>query len=130
MAGPQIRNVLTGKKKLKSVAADVGNKTLRKQLVAGKTRKRRIIRRSPLKLIQRRRTRKDNFANLKRILDHQKILIFDTDTLQTFAWRFLTIFLFWNQLSRLMCKKFILVLHWMKAALNLNLKQIEASILI
>ena len=58
-------NVLTGKKKLKSVAADVGKKTLRKQLGAGKTRKRRIIRRSPPKISRLRRTRKDIFANLK-----------------------------------------------------------------
>ena len=65
MAAPEIGNVLTGKKKLKSVAADVGKKTLRKELGAGKTRKRRIIRRSPPKISRRRRTRKDIFANLK-----------------------------------------------------------------
>ena len=45
MAAPEMGNVLTGKKKLKSVAADVGKKTLRKHLGARKTRKRRIIRR-------------------------------------------------------------------------------------
>ena len=65
MAAPEIGNVLTGKKKLKSVAADVGKKTLRKQLGAGKTRKLRIIRRSPPKISRRCRTRKDIFANLK-----------------------------------------------------------------
>ena len=65
MAAPEIGNVLTGKKKLKSVAADVGKKTIGKQLGAGKTKKRRIIRRSPPKISRRRRTRKDIFANLK-----------------------------------------------------------------
>ena len=65
-AAPEIGNVLTGNKKFKSVAADVGKKTLRKQLGAGKTRKRRIIFRSPPKISQRRRrTRKDIFAKLK-----------------------------------------------------------------
>ena len=58
IAAPEIGNVLTGKKKLKSVAADVGKKTLRKQLGSGKTKKRRIIRRSPPKISRRRRTRK------------------------------------------------------------------------
>ena len=65
MPAPEIGNVLAVKKKLKSVAADVGKKTLRKQLGAGKTRKPRIIRRSPTKISRRRRTRKDIFANLK-----------------------------------------------------------------
>ena len=65
VAAPEIGNVLTWKKKIKSVAADVGKKTLHKQLGAGKTRKRRIIRRSPPKISRRRRTRKDIFANLK-----------------------------------------------------------------
>ena len=51
LADPEIGNVLTGKKKLKSVAADVGKKTLPKQLGAGKTRKRRIIRRSAPKSV-------------------------------------------------------------------------------
>ena len=64
MAAPEIGNVLTGKKKLKSVAADFGKKTLRKQLCVGK-KKRRIIRRSPPKISRRRRTRKEIFANLK-----------------------------------------------------------------
>ena len=40
MAAPEIGIVLTGKKKFKSVAADVGKKTLRKQLGAERTRKR------------------------------------------------------------------------------------------
>ena len=57
IAAPEIRNVLTGKKKFKSVAADVGKKTLRKQLGGGKIRKRRIIRRIPPKSSRRRRTR-------------------------------------------------------------------------
>ena len=130
MAAAEIVNALTGKKKIKSVAADVGKKTLRKQLGAGKTRKRRIIRRSPPKISRRRRKRKDIFANLERILDQQTILIFDMDTLPNSSWRFLTKFLLWNQLSLLMFKKFILVLHWIKAALKLNLKQIEVSFLI
>ena len=39
----EIGNVLTGKIKFKSVAADVGTKTLRTQLGGGKTRKRRNI---------------------------------------------------------------------------------------
>ena len=43
MAAPEIGSVLTGKKKLKSVAADVGKKTLRKQLGAGKSRKRLLF---------------------------------------------------------------------------------------
>ena len=64
-AAPEIGIVLTGKKELKSVAADVGKKTFRKQLGAGKIRKRRIIRRSPPKISRGRRTRKDIFANLK-----------------------------------------------------------------
>ena len=65
MGAPEIGNVLTGKKKIKSVAAVDGKKTLRKQLGAGKIRKRRIIRRSPPKISRRCRTRKDIFANLK-----------------------------------------------------------------
>ena len=55
IAAPEIGNVLTGKKKFKSVAADVGKKTLRKQLGGGKIRKRRIIRRIPPKTSRRRR---------------------------------------------------------------------------
>ena len=39
IAAPEIKNVLTGKKKFKSVAADVGKKTLRKQLGGGKIRR-------------------------------------------------------------------------------------------
>ena len=62
IAAPEIGNVLTGKKKLKSVAADVGKKTLRKQLGGGKIRKRRIV---PPKSSRRRRTRKDIFSKLK-----------------------------------------------------------------
>ena len=50
MAAPEIGNVLTGKKKFKSVAADVRKKTLRKQLGAERKRKCRIIRRSPPKI--------------------------------------------------------------------------------
>ena len=38
-AAPEIGNVLTGQKKLKSVAADVGKKSLRKQLGAGRKNK-------------------------------------------------------------------------------------------
>ena len=49
IAAPEIGNILTGKKKFKSVTADVGKKTLRKQLGGGKNRKRRIIRRIPTK---------------------------------------------------------------------------------
>ena len=58
MAAPEIGNVLTGKKKIKSVAADVGNKTLRKQLGARKTSERHIIRRSSPKISRIRRTKK------------------------------------------------------------------------
>ena len=66
IAAPEIGNVLlTGKKKFKSVAADVGKKTLRKQLGCGKVRKRRIIRRIPPKTSRRRRTRRDIFSKLK-----------------------------------------------------------------
>ena len=120
----------TGKKKFKSVAADVGKKTLRKRLGGGKVRKRRIIRRIPPKTSRRRRTRRDIFSKLKLILDQQTIATFVMVTLRTLAWRFLTKFLFWNQLNLLTFKKFIPVLHWMKAALSSSLKQIEAYILI
>ena len=65
IAAPKIGKFLTGKKKFKSVAADVGKKTLRKQLKVGKIRKRRIIRRTPPKNSRRRRTRRDTFSNLK-----------------------------------------------------------------
>ena len=65
IAAPEIGNVLTGKKKLKSLAADVGKKTLRKQLGGGKVRKGCIIRRIPPKTSRRRRTRRDNFSKLK-----------------------------------------------------------------
>ena len=65
IAAPEIGNVLTGKKKFKSVAADVGKKTLRKQLGGGKIRKRRIIRRITPKTNRRRRTRRDIFSKLK-----------------------------------------------------------------
>ena len=64
IAAPEIGNVLTGKK-IKSVAADVGKKTLRKQLGGGKIRKRRIIRKIRRKASRRRRTRKDSFSKLK-----------------------------------------------------------------
>ena len=49
MASPEIENVSAGKKKLKSVAADDGKKTLREQIGARNTSKRRIIRRAPPK---------------------------------------------------------------------------------
>ena len=65
IAAPEIRNVPTGKKKFKSVAADVGKKTLRKQIGGGKIRKRRIIRRIPPKCSRRRQTRRDIFSQLK-----------------------------------------------------------------
>ena len=65
IAAPEIGYVLAGKKKFKSVAADVGKKTLRKQLGGGKIRKRRIIRRIPLKISRRRRNRRDIFSKLK-----------------------------------------------------------------
>ena len=65
IAAPEIGNVLTGEKKFKSVAADVGKKTLRKQLGGGKIRKRRIIRRITPKTSRRRRTRRDIFSKLK-----------------------------------------------------------------
>ena len=64
IAAPEIGNVLTGKK-FKSVAADVGKKTLSKQLGGGKVRKRRIIRKIPPKTSRRRRTRRDIFSKLK-----------------------------------------------------------------
>ena len=57
MAGPEIENVLTGKKIIKTVSADFGKRTLRKEQGAGKTRKSCIIRRSPLKINRRRPTR-------------------------------------------------------------------------
>ena len=63
IAAPEIGNILTGKKKFISVAADVGKKTLRKQLGGGKIRKRRIIRRIPPKICQRRRTRRGIFLS-------------------------------------------------------------------
>ena len=62
MAAPENGNVPTGKKKFKSVAADVGKKTLRKQLGVEKIRKRRIIRRIPSR---RRRNRRDIFSKLR-----------------------------------------------------------------
>ena len=62
IAALEIGNVLTGKKKFKSVASDVRKKTLRKQLGGGKVRKRRIIRRIPPKTS---RTRRDFFSKLK-----------------------------------------------------------------
>ena len=65
IAAPEIGKVLSGKKKFKSVAADVGKKTLRKQLGGGKVRKRRIFRRIPPKTSRRRRTRRDIFSTLK-----------------------------------------------------------------
>ena len=65
MTASEIGNVLTGKKKFKPVAADVGKKTLRKQLGCGKIRKRRIIQRIPPKTSRRRRTRRDIFSKLK-----------------------------------------------------------------
>ena len=66
MAPPETGNVMTGKEKLKSVAAIVGKKFLRKQLGAAKTRrKRRIIRTSPPKIRRHLRTREDISANLK-----------------------------------------------------------------
>ena len=63
IAAPEIGSVLTGKKKFKSVAADVGKKTLRKQLGGGKVRNCRIIRRIPPKTSRRRRTRRDIFLS-------------------------------------------------------------------
>ena len=47
IAAPIIGNVLTGKKNLKSMASDVGEKTLRKQLGGGKNRKCGIIQKIP-----------------------------------------------------------------------------------
>ena len=47
------------------MAADLGKKTLRKQLGSGKIRKRRIIRRMPSESRRRRRTRRDIFSKLK-----------------------------------------------------------------
>ena len=128
-AAPEIGNVLTGKK-FKSVAADVGKKTLRKQLSGGKIRKRRIIWRISPKTSRRRRTRRDIFSKLKWVIDQQTIATFVMVTLWTLAWRFLTKFLFWKQLNLLTFKKFITVHHWMKAALNSSLKHIEAYNLI
>ena len=62
IAAPDIGNFLTGKKKFKSVAADVGKKRLRKQLGGGNIRKRRINRRIPPKSSRRRQTRRDIFS--------------------------------------------------------------------
>ena len=120
LAAPEIGNVLAGRKKFKSAATDVGKKTLRKQLAGGKPRKRRIIRKRSPKISRFCRTRRDIFLKLKWIPDQQMIVISVMDTLQILARRFLT-FRFWNQLNPRMFKKFIPVLHWMKAALNLNL---------
>ena len=69
IAAPEIANVLTGIKTIKSVAADVGKKKLRKQLGGGTIRKRGIIRRFPPRTSRRCRTRRDNFSKLKGILD-------------------------------------------------------------
>ena len=65
IAAPETGILVTGKKKVKSVASDVEKKTLRKQLGGRKIRKRRIIRRIPPKTCPRRRTRRDIFSTLK-----------------------------------------------------------------
>ena len=64
IAAPEIGNVLTAKKKFKSVAADVGKRTLRKKLGGGKIRKCCKIRRIPPETSRRRRTTRDNFSKL------------------------------------------------------------------
>ena len=97
---------LTGKK-FKSVAADVGKKTLRKLLGGEKIRKRCIIWRISPKTSRRCLTRRDIFSKLKLILDQQTIATFVMVTLRTLAWRFLTKFLFWNQFNFLTSGKFI-----------------------
>ena len=50
------------------------------------------------------------------------IVISAMNTLQILACRFLTKFRFWNHLNPAIFRKFVLVLHWMKVALSLNLK--------
>ena len=57
MFTPEIGKVLTGKRKIKSVAANAGMRTSRKKIDAGKTRKLRIIRRSPLEISRLRQLR-------------------------------------------------------------------------
>ena len=128
LAAPEIGNVLAGRKKFKSTATDVGKKTLRKKLGGAKPKKRRIIRKRSPKISRRRRTRRDIFSKLKLIPDQQMLVISVIGTLQILAWRFLTTFWFWSQLNPAIFKKFIPVLHRMKAALNLNLKQREVFI--
>ena len=64
IAAHEIGNVLTGKKKFKSVAAGVGKKTLGNQLGGGKVRKGRIIQRIPPKSSRRRRNGRDIFSKL------------------------------------------------------------------
>ena len=65
IAAPKTGNVLTEKKKIKSVTADVEKKTLRKQLGGGKIKKSRIIQIIRPKTSRRRRTRKDFFSKPK-----------------------------------------------------------------
>ena len=59
-AAPEIGDVLTGKKKIKTFAKDVGSKTIRKQLGGGK--KKASIKK---KGKQSSRSRRDIFSNLK-----------------------------------------------------------------
>ena len=94
--------------------------TLCKQLGVGKNNNRRIIRKLSPKTSQRRRNRRDIFSKLKGILDQQTIATFVMVNLKTLAWIFLTKFLFWNQFNLLRFNRFIPVLHWMEAALNLS----------
>ena len=63
-AAPDIGDVITGKKNMKSFAKDVGSRTIRKQLGGG--RKKKISRRKKSTRNSRvRRTRKDIFSKLK-----------------------------------------------------------------
>lgn len=62
IAAPEVEEVISGRKKFKSAAKDVGKRTLRKQLGAGKRKKRAISkRRKPANS----RSRRDLFKKLE-----------------------------------------------------------------
>lgn len=62
LAAPEIGDVITGKKNVKTFAKDVGRKTVRKQLGGGK-RKKRVIKTK--RHVGNSRSRKDIFAKLQ-----------------------------------------------------------------
>ena len=67
IAAPEIGEVVSGRKKLKSFAKDVGTKTARKQLGGGKNKYKRRTGRtiSQKSRSKNSRSRKDNFVNIK-----------------------------------------------------------------